>query len=89
MNQRIALALVRKHGYLNEFASMSDTWFVAHNVPAEETSDSPLIPTNTALKLISGENAPLEKLGRAAPDEEDPTFRVTWYAPKSAAPHRE
>jgi hypothetical protein len=89
MNKSQALALVRKHGYLNEFSSMSDHWFVAHNAPGEEDANSPVIPTNAALQLIAGEKAPLAQIGRAAPDEDDPTYRVTWYAPIAAAPRRE
>jgi hypothetical protein len=89
MNKTAALALVHKHGYLNEFASMSDSWFVAHSVPGEETEASPLIPSNIALRLITGEGAPLEERGFTNPREDDPTFSVTWYAPKAAEPRRE
>jgi len=52
MDLQTALARVREHGYLNEFSTPSETWFVAHSVPGGESADAIEIPTKTAFRLI-------------------------------------
>ena len=52
MNLKTALALVKERGYLNQFSTPADCWFVAHRIPGGEASDAAEIPTKTAFRLI-------------------------------------
>lgn len=76
-----ALKAIRRLGYLNEFSSMGDTWFVAHSVAGGDSEDAEQIAPSVAYQLIDGHqivrsgDAP-EVLGGAG-------TRIAWYRPQS------
>jgi hypothetical protein len=90
MRTREALALVRRHGYLNLFTSMSDTWYEAHRVAGGLSRDAVLIPVEAAGRLIE------QGLVVAAQDDDDwqPAFfasaglYVLWFTPAKTAKKR-
>ena len=79
MNLETAIDLIRGRGYLNEWVTPADTWWVAHSVPGNLQQDgdvegTPIPPEVAEDLLISGL---LEPLGRDwAWDRQS---RVGWF----------
>lgn len=74
-----ALKAIGEHGFLNEFSTMGDTWFVAHSVPAGDSEDAVPVPARIAYRLI--DEGRLERLG-AGTALGDAGTAVTWYCAK-------
>ncbi len=82
MNEVQALAAIQKRGFLNEFSTPLDTWFVAHSVPAGDSADAVTIPTNIALQLIHVGAVSQAGRGTALSGA---SCRTAWY--RAAAKH--
>jgi hypothetical protein len=74
--KREALRAIRKRGYLNEWATPGDTWWVAHCVPGGLSDDAALIDPDLAERLLT--SGLLEQIGgrQWAMDRQS---RIAWY----------
>jgi hypothetical protein len=81
-NRWRALLEISKRGYLNEFSSRSDYWFVIHSVPGGMAIDCPVVAVPIAEGLI--EKGMVKKVGEGHALE-DPSCRLTWYSLPSEA----
>jgi hypothetical protein len=81
-NRWRALLEVTKRGYLNEFSSRCDYWFVIHSVPGGMAIDCPVVAVKVAEEMI--DNGMVTKVGEGQ-SLEDPSCRLTWYKRASEA----
>jgi hypothetical protein len=84
--QRVALRVIRQRGYLNEFWSQCDRWFVAHSVPGGQSLDAAVIDANLACRLI--DQGKVERVGDGR-DLLDGGCRLVWYQLRAKQPDRE
>jgi hypothetical protein len=72
-----ALIAIQRLGYLNEFSTMVDTWFVAHSVPGGDAEDAIQIKASIAYLLIHEKLVTEVGRGTALGDN---GCRLVWYA---------
>ena len=71
-----ALTAIQRLGYLNEFSTMVDTWFVAHSVPGGDSEDAIQIKALIAYLLIHEKRVTEVGRGTALGDN---GCRLVWY----------
>jgi hypothetical protein len=72
-----ALTAIQRLGYLNEFSTMVDSWFVAHSVPGGDSEDAIQIKASIAYLLIHEKRVVEVGRGTALGDS---GCRIVWYA---------
>jgi hypothetical protein len=77
-----AMKTVRERGFLNQFSTMADTWFIAHSVPGGSSADAVEIEPEMANYFIR--NRLVVEVGRAFNVMGDGSLCV-WFAPRDSS----